>query len=145
MTKIVDCFMCQDPMFTEMGSQYPQKIAELGVSTAILNRDWQFFRGTTLLVFQDHVTELHHLTPELQHQFIDDAARMAAALEKTFPYAKLNHGLFGNTTPHLHWHIIVRRATDPDPKSTIWESEFPTVNQSDEDFRHTAADVRRNL
>ena len=119
MTQIVDCFMCQDPMFTEKGSQFPQKIAELGVSIAILNRDWQFFRGSTILVFQDHVTELHHLTPKLQHRFMDDAARMAAALEKSFPDAKLNHGLFGNATPHLHWHIIIRRSTDPDPKSTI--------------------------
>lgn len=145
MTKIADCFMCQDNMFTDKGSQHPQKIAELGVSTAILNRDWQFFRGTTILVFQDHVTELHHLTTDLQHRFMDDASRMAAALEKTFPHAKLNHGLLGNTMPHLHWHIIVRRATDPDPKSTIWESDFPKVNQSHEDFEKTAAEICRNL
>ena len=145
MTRIEDCFMCQDLMFTEKGSQHPQKIAELGVCTAILNRDWQFFRGTTILVFQDHVTELHHLTAQLQHRFMDDAARMSAALEMTFPDAKLNHGLFGNTMPHLHWHIIVRRATDPNPKSTIWESDFPTVIQSDEDFQKTATEIRRNL
>ena len=145
MTKILDCFMCQDPMFTEKGSQHPQKIAELDVCTAILNRDWQFFRGTTILVFQDHLTELHHLTPELQHRFMDDAARMGAALEKTFPDTKLNHGLFGNTMPHLHWHIMVRRATDPNPESTIWESDFPVIKQSDEDFRKTAAEIRRNL
>ena len=144
-TKIAGCFMCQDPMFTKKGSQYPPKIAELDVCTAILNSDWQFFRGTTLLVFQDHVTELHHLTSELQHRFMDDAARISVALEKTFPDAKLNHGLFGNTTPHLHWHIIVRRLTDPDPKATIWESDFPKVNQSDEDFRKTAGEIRRNL
>ena len=155
MTKMEDCFMCQDvmfqgpmfqgPMSNEKGSRQPQKIADLDVSTAILNRDWQFFRGTTILVFQDHLTELHHLTSELPHRFMDDAARMAAALEKTFPYAKLNHGLFGNTMPHLHWHIIVRRSTDPDPKSTIWESEFPKVIPSDEDFLNTAAEIRRNL
>ena len=145
MTKIAGCFMCQDPMFAEKGSQHPQKIAELGVCTAILNRDWQYFRGTTILVFQDHLTELHHLTQELQHEFMHDAARMAAALEKTFPDTKLNHGLFGNTMPHLHWHIIVRRATDPATKSTIWESKFPNVKQSDEDFRKTAGEIRRNL
>ena len=145
MNQTQDCFMCQDAMFTERGKQYPQKIAALGVSTAILNRDWQYFRGTTLLVFQDHVTELHHLTPELQHKFMDDAARVATALEKTFPNAKLNHGLFGNTTPHLHWHMIVRRATDPDPKSTIWESDFPKVILSSEEFLATAEEIRRNL
>ena len=145
MTQLESCFMCQDPMFTEKGSQRPQKIAELDVCTAMLNRDWQFFQGTTILVFQDHVTELHDLTPELQHRFMDDADLMAKALMRSFPEAKLNHGLFGNTTPHLHWHIIVRRATDPDPKSTIWETEFPKLLQSDEDFMRTATEIRRNL
>ena len=76
MTKIADCFMCQDPMFSEAESSHPKKIAELNVCTAILNRDWQFFRGSTILVFQRHVTELHHLSPKLQHKFIDDASRM---------------------------------------------------------------------
>jgi len=80
-------------MFSEQNSDHPQIIARLGVSTAILNRDWQFFKGSTILVFQDHVTELHHITQELQHLFVNDAARMAAALDKTFPNIKLNHGL----------------------------------------------------
>ena len=145
MSKNPECFMCHDPMFSEQGCDHPQIIAKLGVSTAMLNRDWQFFKGTTILVFQDHVTELHHATPELQHRFADDAARMAAALEKTYPGIKLNHGLFGNTEPHLHWHLIVRRETDPNPKSTIWEADFPKLAQSADDFRTTTAEIRRNL
>ena len=87
MNKIADCFMCQDPMFSETGCSHHQKIVDLSVCTAILNRDWQYFRGTTILVYQDHVTELHHLSPELQHWFMDDASRMAKALEKTYPDA----------------------------------------------------------
>ena len=145
MTKIADCSMCQDPMFTEKGGQHPLKIADLGVSTAILNRNWQFYPGSTILVFQDHVTELHHLTPEIQHRFMDDASRVAAALEKTFSGIKLNHGLMGNAMPHLHWHIMVRRATDPAPKLTIWETDFPKLEQSDEDFFKAAGEIRKNL
>jgi len=132
-------------MFTEVGSQHPQKIAELGVSTAILNRDWQFFRGSTILVYRSHVTELHHLSPESQHKFMDDASRMATALEKTFPDCKLNHGLFGNTMPHLHWHMMVRRETDPNPKATIWEADFPKLELSNKEFQETSAEILRNL
>jgi diadenosine tetraphosphate (Ap4A) HIT family hydrolase len=145
MTTDAKCFMCQDPMFTEKGSQYPRKIADLGVSTAIMNKDWQFFRGSSILVYRGHVTELHQLPPEEQHRYVDDASRLAQALEKTFPDIKLNHGLFGNTVPHLHWHMVVRRATDPEPKKTIWESEFPKLQPSDEDFESIAAEIRRNL
>jgi len=132
-------------MFSETGSLHPQKIAELDDCTVILNRDWQFFKCTVILVFQDHVTELHHLSTELQSRFIADASRVASALEKTFPGTKLNHGLFGNTMPHLHWHMMVRRETDPDPKSTIWESPFPILEQSDRDFFDTAKIIQRNL
>ncbi|PKB58370.1 MAG: hypothetical protein BZY83_07590 [SAR202 cluster bacterium Casp-Chloro-G2] len=137
--------MCQDAIFTEREGQYPNKIAELDVCTAVLNRDWQFFRGSTILVFRDHVKELHHLTSELQRRFMDDAARVATALEKTFPGLKLNHALLGNATPHLHWHLIVRHSTDPHPRLSIWEFEFPKTGQSDEELIGTADQIRRNL
>ena len=137
--------MCQEPIFSRAGIGNPQKIADLSVCTAILNRDWQYFHGTTILVYQAHVTELHPLSQELQHRFIDDASRIAKALEKTYPDAKLNHGLFGNTMPHLHWHMIVRRETDPNPKTTIWEASFPMVKPTDEEFEATAAEIRANL
>ena len=145
MTQLEVCPMCQDSIYADKGREHPRKIAELDVSTAVLNRDWQFFKGSTILVFQDHVTELHHLTPALQHRFMDDASRMAAALEKTFQPIKLNHGLLGNATAHLHWHMIVRRPTDPYPRRSIWEDEFPKLQLSDEDFEGIASDIRRNL
>ena len=143
--KVPQCFMCNDSMFVESTSDHPQWIAKLSASTAIINRDWQFFEGSTILVFQDHITELHHASPRLQHKFLDDAARVAAALTKTFPDVKLNHGLFGNSEPHLHWHMIVRRETDPTPRTTIWESDFPILNKSEQDLRSIAANIRLNL
>ncbi len=145
MVKLSDCSMCQGPMFAADGSQYPQKIAELDVCTAIVNRDWQFYKGSTVLVYQDHVTELHHLSPELQNRFLADGARVATAIEKAYPGIKLNHGLFGNMVPHLHWHMVVRRSTDPEPKATIWESPIPTSELSDDDIFDIASEIRANL
>ena len=78
------CFMCEDPMFAEAGSEHPRKISDLDVSTAVLNRDWQFYKGTTILVFREHETELHRLSPDIRHRFTDDAARVAQPLERTF-------------------------------------------------------------
>ena len=45
MSNTVGCFMCEDPMFIDKEGSFPQKIADLKVSTVILNRDWQFFKG----------------------------------------------------------------------------------------------------
>ena len=145
MTQSEACPMCQDSIYTEKGLRYPRKIAELSVSTAVLNADWQFFHGSTILVFQDHVTELHHLSSDLQHKFVGDASRMAAALEKSFRPIKLNHGLLGNAVAHLHWHIIVRRPTDPHPRRSIWEDEFPNLQLTDEEFEDIANEIRQNL
>ena len=137
--------MCQDPLFAEQGLKHPQKITDLDVSTAILNRDWQFYRGSTLLVLRDHVTELHHLAPEIRHRFTEDACRMAEALDKTFQPIKMNHALLGNSVPHLHWHLIPRRESDPFPTYTIWEHEFPQLLLSDEEYREIAEQIRLNL
>lgn len=145
MAIINGCFMCDDPMFTEAGSKWPRKIIELDVSTAILNRDWQYYEGTTILVFRDHETELHRLTPDVRHRFVDDAARISEALERTFRPDKLNHALLGNTIAHLHWHLIPRQRSDPNPKSTIWESEIPVRHPTDEDFAGIASRIRSNI
>ena len=72
--KIPQCFMCSDPMFSDPTNDHPQVIARLGVSTAILNRDWQFFEGSTLLVFQDHLT-LDDPRPRYAMTFVQEGCR----------------------------------------------------------------------
>jgi diadenosine tetraphosphate (Ap4A) HIT family hydrolase len=139
------CEMCEDPMFAEVGSEHPRKIMDLDVSTAVLNRDWQYYEGTSTLVFRGHETELHRLTPDMRHRFADDAARISAALERAFQPAKLNHALLGNIVPHLHWHLIPRRQSDPNLKSTIWEEEIPKRQLSDEEFARLASHIRNNI
>ncbi len=139
------CEMCEDPMFAEVGSEHPRKIMDLDVSIAILNRDWQYYEGASILVFRGHETELHQLTPDMRHRFADDAARIAEALEGAFQPAKLNHALLGNTVPHLHWHMIPRRQSDPNPKSSIWEEDIPQRQLTDEEFARLASRIRSNV
>ena len=136
--------MCQDSIFKK-GVQSPIKIAELRVSTAILNVNWQYYKGSTILVFQDHEKELHHLDSATQHKFMDDAFHMATALEKTYSEMKINHALLGNASPHLHWHLIVRRSTDPCPELSIWESEMPTFDCSEKALSEITEEIRQNL
>jgi diadenosine tetraphosphate (Ap4A) HIT family hydrolase len=132
-------------MYAETGSEHPRKIAELDVSTAVLNRDWQFYRGSAVLVFRGHETEIHELTPKLRHRFSDDASRLAEAMTKAFQPFKMNHALLGNAVPHLHWHLIPRRQTDPRPTYSIWEDEIPKLELTDEEFRQIADEIRVHL
>ena len=145
MTSNADCEFCRDSLFTGKDPNHPQLIAQLDVSTAILNRDWQYYRGSSLLVLRDHVTELHHLEPEVRHRFMDDACRLAAAVDKTVQPDKLNHAVLGNAVPHLHWHLIPRRRSEPFPTHAIWEDEFPISHFTVEEFRELANQIRANL
>ncbi len=48
-------------------------------------------------------------------------AEVAHAVARAFKPAKLNYEALGNGTPHLHWHLIPRYATDPHPRGPVWE------------------------
>jgi diadenosine tetraphosphate (Ap4A) HIT family hydrolase len=99
-----------------------QKIAELGTSVAYLGND-QFFPGWTVLVLKRHATELWQLAPTERATLMDEVTRVAQALAVTFDAVKMNYELLGNQVPHIHWHLIPRRADDPAPLSPAWAIE----------------------
>ncbi len=140
--------MCQDPIIQQRDFEHPRKVAELEVSTAVLRSTYQHFRGYTILFLRQHATELWELDQDTRQKFIEEANQVAQALAKTFKPLKMNYCLLGNTDPimdHLHWHLIPRRLTDPDPKRPIWEVPFPENTLSNEEFIQIADEIRRNL
>ncbi len=136
--------MCDLPVF-QRGGNDPRQIADLDVSTAVLASREQFYRGYTLVVLNQHAVELFDLDEEIRRQFVEDANRMAEALNKTFQPLKMNLCLLGSTLRHIHWHLIPRRETDPDPKWPVWKFPFPDVKCSDDEFQKMADDIRANL
>ncbi len=144
-SSVQDCPFCQDPAIQQSGFDHPRKVAELEVSTAVLRETYQYFRGYVVLALRQHATELYDLTPETRQKFMEDANQIAKALDKTFQPLKMNYCIMGNTVAHLHWHLIPRRATDPNPRRPHWEDPFPEVHLSEEEFRQMAEEIRRNL
>ena len=138
------CVMCDLPVFQRGGDDH-RRIADLDVSTAILASKEQFYRGYTLLVLNQHATEMFQLDPTIRQKFMEDANRLAQALDKTFKPLKMNYCILGNVLPHLHWHLIPRRETDPDPKWPVWGFPFPETQVSEDEFRQMAKDIRANL
>jgi diadenosine tetraphosphate (Ap4A) HIT family hydrolase len=94
-------------------------IADLGLTRVYLHDD-QFFPGWTVAVFQRHATELFHLAPTERFQLIEEVNLIAHTLADTFGATKINYELLGNQLPHIHWHLIPRLATDPDPLKPVW-------------------------
>ncbi|MDH5564283.1 MAG: HIT family protein [Nitrospirota bacterium] len=94
-------------------------IGDLGLTMAYLFED-QFFSGWTVLILQDHRTELFQLTRNERELVIEDVNRVGEAMTKIFDVRKINSELLGNQVPHIHWHVIPRLRTDPDPLQPVW-------------------------
>ena len=121
-------------------------IANLPVSTAILC-DNQICRGYTILVYnKDHATELFQLTKENRVAYMEDLNKVAKAIYDAYHPYKMNYELLGNVLPHLHWHIIPRRETDPIKLHwPIWGKDYTKVKLSDNEYRKIVEEIRRHL
>ncbi|HET8576696.1 MAG TPA: HIT family protein, partial [Methylomirabilota bacterium] len=84
-----------------------------------LNED-QFFPGWVLVVLRRHATELYELSAAERAVLIEDVSRVAEALARVYRPVKMNYELLGNQVPHIHWHLIPRLASDPEPRWPVW-------------------------
>ena len=94
-------------------------IGDLGMTTAYVFED-QFFAGWTVLILKDHRTELFQLTRDERTKLIEEVSRVGEALTEIFDVEKINSELLGNQVPHIHWHVIPRLKSDPDPLKPVW-------------------------
>ena len=94
-------------------------VADLESSRVFLQED-QFFPGYVLLVLRRHASELYELSAAERRLLIEEVSRVAEALARVFRPVKMNYELLGNQVPHIHWHLVPRLSTDPEPHAPIW-------------------------
>ena len=102
------------------------RIVGFPLSDAYLHSD-QSVLGWTLLVLRRHATELFDLTEAERAGLIEEVSALARAVATAFDARKVNYALLGNELPHIHWHIIPRRADDPNPRVPPWSVARPPV------------------
>jgi diadenosine tetraphosphate (Ap4A) HIT family hydrolase len=109
--------------------------------------DNQSHRGITLLLSKVCARELYELTPDQRASFLEDMARVAHAVQRTFGAAKMNYELLGNSEPHLHWWLVPRYADEPNPTFPIWNNpDFMRAYEGAEgDDAEAVADSLRSL
>jgi diadenosine tetraphosphate (Ap4A) HIT family hydrolase len=120
------------------------RIADLGIAVASLNED-QFFPGWTFVVLKRHATELYELSAAERHELVDTVARVARALGDEYGAVKVNYELLGNQLPHIHWHVIPRRADDPSPRGPVWTVEHAPRSLGDPERAERLVSLRRRL
>lgn len=117
-----DCLICERIRQIQAQTN-PYFVAELNTGYVVIG-DHQFFRGYTLLLCKQHVSELHQLEPGFKVAFLEEMSLVAQAVFESFHPAKLNYELLGNTDSHLHWHLFPRHHDDPLPKLPLWLIDY---------------------
>ena len=119
-------------------------VADLDAARVFLHED-QFFPGYVLLVLRRHATELYELSPAERRTLIEELSRVAEALARVFRPVKMNYELLGNQVPHIHWHLVPRLSTDPEPHAPIWRVVHEPAPLEAAAARERIAAIRRAL
>jgi diadenosine tetraphosphate (Ap4A) HIT family hydrolase len=93
-------------------------LGDCGLTKAYVFED-QFFAGWTVLVLKEHVSELFELSKDGRGMLMEEVNYVAQTLAQVFDAKKMNYELLGNRVPHIHWHLIPRLKTDPDPLKPV--------------------------
>ncbi|HGS3507228.1 TPA: HIT family protein [Streptococcus pneumoniae] len=104
------CLICQRIELIKAG-QNPYFVKELETGYVVIG-DYQYFKGYTLFLAKDHVTELHHMETSVKLRFLEEMSLVQEAVAKAFEAEKMNIELLGNGDAHAHWHLFPRRAGD---------------------------------
>ena len=99
----MDCFYCNAEHEGRKAIMF--KVGEMKAGTLYLFKD-QAHKGRCVLALKDHKKELCECEPQELADFTADLARASGAVKELWGCTKLNLASFGDSNPHLHFHIV---------------------------------------
>lgn len=124
----------------------PRTFVVLGVN--------QGLPGWCVLILREHREHMAELPRKEQAAIFDEVARVADAIRAVFPNSgaaagppRINYECLGNQVNHIHWHVIPRHASDPDPRNAVWGFPAETLRgtMSDHDRQTLIVQLRKAL
>ncbi len=100
------CMICERINMIK-ADENPWFVKELETGYVVIG-DNQHFKGYTLFLCKDHVTELFHLEHSAKMKFLEEMSIVTHAVANAFGAEKMNCELLGNGDSHLHWHLFPR-------------------------------------
>jgi diadenosine tetraphosphate (Ap4A) HIT family hydrolase len=88
-------------------NQFSFKVVDFGSSIVRLPRN-QYMPGWTIVVLRRHACELFELSRDEGLEFWTAVSDVARALDQIYRPVKINYGVFGNLSPHIHCHVVPR-------------------------------------
>lgn len=112
------CLICERIEMIKEGKN-PYFVMELETGYVVMG-DHQHFKGYTLFLCKEHVTELHYLSRDFKLKYLEEMSIVAEAVYNVFKPEKMNYELLGNGDTHVHWHLFPRVAGDTPEKGPVW-------------------------
>lgn len=99
----MSCFYCDE--HHEGRENLMFEVGKMRAGTLYLFRD-QAHRGRCALALGSHKKELCELDEAERNAYCADLAAASGAIKKLWGCTKINLGSYGDTNPHLHFHIV---------------------------------------
>lgn len=112
------CLICERIEMIKQGIN-PYFVKELQTGYVVIG-DHQHFKGYTLFLCKEHVSEPHFLKHDFKTKFLNEMSLVAEAVYNAFKPEKMNYELLGNGDSHVHWHLFPRVAGDTQQKGPVW-------------------------
>ena len=94
------CLICERIELIKQGKN-PHFVKELETGYVVIG-DGQYFKGYTLFLAKEHVTELHQMEYETKIKFLEEMSIVQEAVAKAFQAEKMNIELLGMV---MHMYI----------------------------------------
>ena len=136
------CLICERIELIKQGKN-PHFVKELETGYVVIG-DGQYFKGYTLFLAKEHVTELHQMEYETKIKFLEEMSIVQEAVAKSFQAEKMNIELLGNGDAHVHWHLFPRKAGDMkgyghNGRGPVWW--VPWEEMSSEEYQPKESDL----
>ena len=136
------CLICERIELIKQGKN-PHFVKELETGYVVIG-DGQYFKGYTLFLAKEHVTELHQMEYEIKIKFLEEMSIVQEAVAKAFQAEKMNIELLGNGDAHVHWHLFPRKAGDMkgyghNGRGPVWW--VPWEEMSSEEYQPKESDL----
>lgn len=139
------CLICARIASWREGNN-PYLIIEFKHSIFVVG-DHQFFKGYALVLYKEHMRELHELPATIQTELFQEVMTATKALVAAYQPWKMNHSSYGNAEPHIHWHLFPRYADDPQRTTPPFNrsAEFKNHKIEPQEAGEIAAFIREHL
>ena len=136
-----DCLYCNNKEKLDSLMLY---VADLKVSKLYLFKEQTYF-GRCVVAYKDHAVELIDLDAEQAALLMEDVRRVGRALQKLLNPDKINYGMYSDTLPHLHVHVVPKYKDAHSFGTTFEMNVNPPKYLSDGEYQDLIQKIKQAL